>query len=102
MSLSDQLERIAAAGIQLLPVVDIQTHYVFYRDGFAALVERAEGGFGAVGSSGLLTEQGYAALVWRSGRAFFVGRTYERPAGDSEVQSLRRFAADLEQAVREL
>ncbi len=100
MSISACLERLAAAGIDLLPIESFQTHYVFSRDGFAALVERAGDGFGAIGSAGLVTEAGFAALVWRGGRPFFVSRGHEQPATDHDVERLRAFAADLERAIR--
>ena len=96
----EQLERLAAAGIDILPALDLPTHFVFHRGGFAARVERTAGGFGGVGSAGLLTGRGLAALVWRAGRAVFLLKDFERPASDQEVADLRSFARDLEQALR--
>ena len=94
------LEKVAAAGIELAPVADAGRHFIFTRDGFVALVERTpEGGFGGIGSSGKLTERGFAALVWRGESAFFVGRGTEIPATPAEVAALRSFAADLEGAL---
>jgi hypothetical protein len=95
-----QLERLAAAGIQLLPLTELPSHYVLMRDGFAALVERRETGFGAAGAAGLLTEEGLAPLVWRSGKPWFINKTIEREATVAEVQALRRFADSLEAALR--
>jgi hypothetical protein len=95
-----QLERLAAAGIQLLPLPGISTHYVFERAGFAALVARTPEGFGSVGSAELLTEGGFAPLVWRDGPAFFVRKGVELPASAAQVDALRAFAADLEQALK--
>ena len=51
--MTDKLEQLVAAGIQLLPATEITTHYIFERDGFVALVERSGEGFGGVGSAGL-------------------------------------------------
>ncbi|MCX6606758.1 MAG: hypothetical protein NTV52_24680, partial [Acidobacteria bacterium] len=65
-------ERLAAAGIDLLPA-EVTTHFLFVRDGFVSLVERRDKGFGSVGTAGLMVESGYAALLWRGGEAFFVG-----------------------------
>ena len=92
-------ERLAAAGIQLLPLPGITTHYVLERDGFAALVERAADGFGQIGSAGRVTEQGLAVLLWRDGHPFFVTKSSNTPAEDTEVADLRRFTADLEHAL---
>lgn len=97
---TETLERLAAAGIQLLPTSDIATHYVFERGGFVAMVERLDHGFGTIGSPGLLTEWGFAALVWRQGKPWFVAKAHEYPAKDEQVEEARRFAADLEAALR--
>ncbi len=87
-------ERLAAAGIDLLPA-EITTHFLFVRGGFVSLVERRDKGFGNVGAPGLMIEQGFAALVWRGGEAFFVGKGYERRAEPDEVSALRVFDQDL-------
>jgi hypothetical protein len=90
-----QLERLAAAGFQILPLEGLETHFVLERDGFVALVERKVDGFGGTGSAGLLTGKGFAALVWRGERAFFVGKGFEQAATVGQVAALRRFDADL-------
>ena len=96
----EKLEKLAAAGIELIPAVQITTHFIFQRDGFVALVERRGDGFGGVGSSGLLTENGgLAPLVWRGEAAYFVGKGFEHPAMPDEVMRLRAFAADLRAAI---
>lgn len=93
------LERLVAAGIQLLPALEINTHYVFERDGFLALVERAPEGFGGVGSAGILTGGGFAALIQRGDRFCFVAKGFEQEASDSQVAALRSFSADLKAAL---
>lgn len=70
-----QLEKIAAAGIVMIPTPEVPTHFVFSRDGCVVLVERRGEGFGSVGSPGQLTEKGgFAALVERDGAAWFVAK----------------------------
>ena len=93
-------ERLVSAGIQLLPLTGITTHFVFERSGFAALVERTEEGFGQIGSAGLLCEKGLAVLVWRGTQPYFVAKGFEQLAGPEQVKQLRRFATDLEHALR--
>jgi hypothetical protein len=93
------LERLAAARIQLLPAVEITTYYVFERDGFVALVERAPEGFGGIGSAGILTGSGYAALIRRGEGAYFVAKGFEQEARPEQVEALKRFSADLKQAL---
>ncbi len=90
-----------AAGIQLLPTVEITTHFVFERDGFVALVERRGEGFGGIGSAGRLTEKGIAPLVLRGGESYFVAKGFEQPATAQEVDGIRRFQADLTFALSE-
>jgi hypothetical protein len=99
--LEQQLQRLAERGIQLLPAVEITSHFIFERDGFVALVERKEQGFGNIGTPGLLVEQGgFAALVWRGGEPWFVARSLEQRATDQQVAAIRSFAHDLEYALR--
>ena len=97
--MTEILERLVAAGIQLLPAVEITTHYVYERDGFVALVERTPDGFGGIGSPGILTGSGFAALVRRGERSYFVAKNFEQEASPEQVESLRRFAADLKAAL---
>ncbi|MEO8130224.1 MAG: hypothetical protein ABJF23_09955 [Bryobacteraceae bacterium] len=99
--MTDKLERLVAAGIQLLPTVEIANHYVFERDGFVALVERRGEGFGGIGSAGLLTGKGIAPLVLRGLAPFFVAKGFEQPATPEEVDGIRRFQADLKHALSE-
>jgi hypothetical protein len=89
------LEKLAAAGIQIIPA-EITSHFILERDGFVAFVERRGNDFGNIGAPGLMTEKGFAALIWRGGQAFFVGKGFDQPATGEQVQKLRAFAADLD------
>ena len=82
----------------MLPAVEITTHYVFEREGFVALVERTPTGFGGVGSAGILTGSGFAALVRRGERSYFVAKGFEQEAGPEQIKALRLFAANLKAA----
>ena len=97
--MTDKLEKLVAAGIQLLPVVEISTHFVFERDGFVALVERRAEGFGGIGSAGMLTEKGIAPLIRRGEQSYFVAKDFEQRAEAAEVEKIRRFQADLQNAL---
>jgi len=96
----DQLKRLEAARIQLLPAGEIPKHFVLERGGFVVLVERTEGGFGQLGGAGLLTGHGFAALVWRAGKPFFVAKDIDLPADGRQVEELRAFAEDVKTALR--
>ena len=97
--MTDKFQRLVDANIELLPLPEITTHFVFHRDGFAALVDRVRDAFGHVGAGGLLTDQGIAVLVWRSDQAFFVLKDFEQPATSLQVEQLRAFQRDLEAAL---
>ena len=96
--MSRRIERLAAAGFQIVPA-DITSHFIVERQGFVALIERREDDFGNIGAPGLMTEQGFAALLWRGTQAFFVGRGFEQPATADQVRQIRSFSADLETAL---
>ena len=89
------LQKLVDHGIQLLPAAELTTHFVFERDGFIALAERRNNGFGNVGAPGLLCQQGIAQLIWRGDQAFFVTKGFERQASPEEVEKLRSFGQDL-------
>ncbi|MGD0579010.1 MAG: hypothetical protein ABSC08_08785 [Bryobacteraceae bacterium] len=90
-----QLERLAVAGIQILPIPELATHFVFEREDCVVLVERRGEGFGAIGSPGLLIAGGFAALVTRDGKDWFVGKGESRAAAGAEASSARRLYRDL-------
>jgi len=95
---TDALERLAAAGIQLLPA-QLASHFAFERGGFVCLVERAGDSFGHIGAPGLVSEHGFAVLVWRGAGAWFVSKGFEQPATAAQVEEIRRFDADLRAAL---
>jgi dephospho-CoA kinase len=95
---SGRLENLQAAGIQIISA-DVTSHFILERDGFVAFVERKGDDFGNIGAPGLMTEKGFAALVWRGGKAYFIARGLEQPATDEQVETIREFANDLESAL---
>jgi hypothetical protein len=94
-----QFEKLVAAGIQIVPS-EIASHVILERDGFVAFVERREDAFGNIGAAGLMTERGFAALIWRGDQAFFVGKEFEEPASPEQVRKIRAFATDLANALQ--
>jgi hypothetical protein len=97
--MTEKFQKLVDSNIELLPLPEIQTHFVFHRDGFAALVDRVRDTFGSVGTAGLLTEKGIAPLLWRANEAYFVLKGFEQPATSDQVRQLRSFQADLEAAL---
>jgi hypothetical protein len=99
--MTGKFQKLVDFHIQLLPLPEVETHFVFERDGFAALVERRDNDFGGIGTAGLLNEKGVAPLVWRGGSPFFVAKGFEQAATPEQVQRLRAFQADLTTALAE-
>jgi hypothetical protein len=99
---TEVLERLAAARIQIVPA-EIASHFIFERDGFVAFVERRaepeENPFGNIGAPGLMTEHGFAALIWRGDQAFFVAKGFQQSATAEQVSRIRAFASDLASAL---
>jgi hypothetical protein len=92
------VERLAAAGIQVIPT-ELANHVIVERDGFVAFIERRDNQFRHIGASGLMTERGFAALIWRGSQAFFVAKGFEQLAAEEQVRKIRSFARDLEEAI---
>ena len=67
--MTEIFEKLVAAGIQIVPA-EITSHFILERDGFVAFVERREEAFGNIGAAGLMTERGFAALIWRGDQPF--------------------------------
>jgi hypothetical protein len=98
---AEKLERLNAAGIQVIPAEQMSKHMLFERDGFVALVERRGEDFGNIGSAGLLTEHGLAFAIYRGPQAFFVCKGFDQPAEQAQIEGLRKFQSDLETALRQ-
>ncbi len=89
--------RLAAARIELL--AQTESHILFTRDNFIALIERSSG---TVGSTGMLTEHGLAYLVWRDGQAYLKSKSAEVIATEEQVTAIRSFSRDLQSAMGQL
>ena len=51
------------------------------------------------GSTGFMTEQGLAYLVWRDGQPFLAAKGSETPATPEQVETIRKFSQDLSSAL---
>jgi len=92
--------KLAARGFEVAEL-PLARHVVVAREGFAALIERRGDGAGRAGTPGVVTEKGMAMLVWRNGRPFLVARGLQIEATEYQVEGLRSFATDLEEALRD-
>lgn len=94
--MQDQLERLAALGIQRVEALEMAHFVVVSRDRFAALLEHRNGRIVRIGTAGIVTEQGLGMLLWRGEEARVVGKGMDRVASREEVESLRRFSSDIQ------
>jgi hypothetical protein len=98
--LESQLLALSSANIQLVPA-DMSTHYVLERDGFVCLVEKRDGGFGAIGSVCQLAGDGFAVVTWNGTEAHFVAKGQPRRlASPEEIRQFRAFSQDLRAALQ--
>ncbi len=88
---------LTSRGIELLS--ETPSFAIFARANLIALVERAPSGYGSIGSTGMMTENGLAYLVWRNGRALLAGKGFELDARDDDVEAIRQFSEDLKSAL---
>jgi hypothetical protein len=52
-----------------------------------------------IGSSGMMTENGLAYLVWREGEARLVAKGSDVAADAAQIEAIRRFSEDLKRAL---
>ena len=82
---------------------------IYVRDNCIAAVGGAHGGSlgGSVdssvrssqGSTGMMTEQGLAYLVWRDGQPYLAAKGGATPATPEQVETIRKFSQDLSNAL---
>jgi hypothetical protein len=72
---------------------------MFIRDECVAIASTDEHGFIGLGSSGMMTEQGLAYLIWRDGAPLLAAKEGERPAEADQVEKIRKFSGDLKAAL---
>ena len=85
------MSRLEDLNIRL--VVEGPAVSIYMRDNCVAAVG------GTQGSTGIMTEQGLAYLVWREGRPFLAAKGSETPATPEQVEAIRKFSEDLNTAL---
>jgi hypothetical protein len=70
---------------------------IYVRGDCIAAVGRTQGR--NQGSTGMMTDQGLAYLVWRDGRPYLAAKGGETPATPEQVETIRRFSEDLTTAL---
>jgi hypothetical protein len=89
--------RLAAYRIELLS--EGAEFCVLARENCFALVNGNRAGVLGIGSSGMMSENGPAYLVWREGEPRLVAKGSDLPAGAAQVEAIRSFSEDLKAAL---
>jgi len=89
--------RLAASEIQL--AAQAKDYSMFVRGSCMALVHSAGDRFISIGSSGILTENGLAYLVWIDGRAMLSSHGNQVAADEVQVEEIRGFSLMLKAAL---
>jgi len=72
---------------------------IYVRDNCIAAVGNSSGSAQGQGSTGMMTDQGLAYLVWRDGQAYLSGKGGETPATPGQIEAIRKFSEDLKDAL---
>jgi hypothetical protein len=73
--------------------------WILRRESCIAFVHHREDGALGIGSSGMMTENGLAWLVWSEGEPRLVAKGSEAPASNEQVEMIRSFSEDLKKAM---
>ena len=82
-------------------IAETREYRLYARDACVAMVHFTPSGEKSIGSSGLMTENGVAYLVWREGNPLLVSKGREIEAAAEQVEALRAFAEDLKRLLAE-
>jgi hypothetical protein len=90
-------ERLAACDIVM--AAQAQDYCMFVRGNCLALVRTDGERFTSMGSSGMLTENGLAYLVWSDGKAWLSSHGNQVEGGADQVDAIRKFSEDLKKII---
>jgi hypothetical protein len=94
----DLRRRLTAAGIEYMQAGEHDRYFFLVRPPFAVMID-SFGGTYKIGAAGRMTERGLAVLVWRDKDPWFQTKGFAEAAGPEDIESLRRFQADVESAL---
>ena len=86
------MNRLDDFGIQLM--VETPAVTIYMRGECLGMVAA-----GSQGSTGMMTPQGLAFLVWREGQPLLASKGVETPATPEQVEAIRKFSEDLKTAL---
>lgn len=82
-----------------IEVVETPKHYLLTRGECIALLERTADGIGSLGSTGMLTPNGLAFLMWQDGVAMLAAKGTLITATESQAEAIRAFSSDVKSAL---
>ena len=83
------------ASADTVRVWEMREYCVFVRGNCVAMAQTKGEGFSCVGSSGIMTENGLAYLVWSDGKTWLASHGNMVEADAAQVESIRKFSEDL-------
>jgi hypothetical protein len=89
--------RLAACDI--LMAAQAKDYCMFVRENCVALVQGTADRFISIGSTGTMTEQGLAYLVWIDGKAMLSSHGNTVEADAAQVEAIRKFSEELKKAI---
>jgi len=90
--------RLSSFRIQLLS--EGKEFSIVARENCFALLHTAQDGVPGIGSSGMMTANGLAYLVWRDGEPRLVAKGSDLRAPPADVEAIRSFSEDLKAALK--
>jgi hypothetical protein len=89
--------RLAACDIAM--AAQAKDYSMFVRGNCVALVQTADQRFTSIGSSGVMTENGLAYLMWVDGKAMLASHGNQVEADAEQVEAIRKFSEDLKKTI---
>ena len=80
-------------------IAETKEYRLYSRDTCVAMVHFTQSGDSSIGSSGMMTENGVAYLLWRDSKPLLVAKGVEAPATPEQLEALRQFSQDLKELV---
>jgi hypothetical protein len=87
------------AACEILMATQAKDYCLFVRGNCLALVHTVEDRFTSVGSTGLLTENGLAYLIWVDGKAILSSHGNQVEADAAQIETIRAFSEDLKKTI---
>ena len=89
--------RLESSNIQV--AAQTGEYNMFVRGNCVALVRVVDGRFTSIGSTGMMTEQGLAYLLWNGDQPMLASHGNQVAADADQVKAIQEFSEDLKKAI---